>query len=167
LQSGILSCSNHSSCFDTAADPEPEENKGPYRRLAFVGRWLGFRFVVRPVMKIMFGKTFLEDSERLQTRDHWQKQIMSLDRIGTSRATHGVIDRDGVYDQLDRIDVPTLILVGSEDVATPLPKAERMHDAIKDSKLVVIPRAGHSSTIEEPAAVNEALDGFWILHQNL
>ena len=111
-------------------------------------------------MKIMFGKTFLEDSARSHTRDHWQKQIISLDRIGTSGAAHGVIDRDGVYAQLDRIDKPTLILVGDEDVATPLPEAERMREAIKDSKLVVIPRAGHSSTIEEPAVVNEALEEF-------
>jgi len=146
--------------LETAAGPEPEETKGPYRRLAFVGRWLGFRLVVRPVMKIMFGKTFLEDPARSATRGHWKKQIMSVDRIGASKAAHGMIDRVGVCDQLDRIDMPALILVGDEDVATPLPKAERMHEAIKDSKLVMIPRAGHSSTIEEPAVVNQALEAF-------
>jgi pimeloyl-ACP methyl ester carboxylesterase len=39
-------------------------------------------------------------------------------------------------------------------------KAERIAAAIPGAKLVVIPRAGHSSTIEEPAAVNAALASF-------
>jgi len=144
----------------TTADPEPDENKGSYRRLAFVGRWLSFRLVVNPVMKIMFGKTFLGDATRSQTRARWKKHFMSLNRVGTSRAAHGVIDREGVYEQLDRIETPTLILVGDEDVATPLPKSKRMHGAIKGSKLTVIPRAGHSSSIEEPAAMTAALEEF-------
>ncbi len=144
----------------TTADPEPEENKGPYRRLAFVGRWLSFRLVVNPVMKIMFGKTFLIDSGRLKTRARWKKHLMSLSRTGTSHAAHGVIDREGLYEQLDQIKTPTLILVGDEDVATPLPKSQRMHEAIKGSILQVIPRAGHSASIEEPEAINTALKEF-------
>jgi len=146
--------------METTADPEPEENKGPYRRLAFVGRWLSYRLVADPVMKIMFGKTFLDDPARSETRAYWKKHIMSLNRSGTSKAAHGVINREGVYDQLSRIDTSTLILVGDEDVATPLPKSERMQEAIKDSKLQVIPRAGHSATIEEPAAITAALKDF-------
>ena len=146
--------------METTADPEPEENKGPYRRLAFVGRWLSFRLVANPVMKIMFRNTFLEDAARSDTKAYWKKHIMSLNRTGASHAAHGVIDRDGVYDQLNQINVPTLILVGDEDVATPLPKSERMHGAISGSKLQLISRAGHSATIEEPAAIAAALEAF-------
>ncbi len=47
--------------MDTSADPEPEQNKGPYRRMAFIGRWFGFRPVIKPLTKIMFGQTFLND----------------------------------------------------------------------------------------------------------
>jgi pimeloyl-ACP methyl ester carboxylesterase len=151
--------------METTADPEPEENKGPYRRLAFVGRWLSFRLVANPVMKIMFGKTFLADSTRSETRARWRMHLISLDRIGTSRAAHGVIDREGVYEQLKRIETPTLILVGDEDVATTQPKSERMHAAIKGSILKVIPRAGHSASIEEPETITAAIKEF--LHQNL
>jgi 3-oxoadipate enol-lactonase len=146
--------------METTADPEPEQNKGPYRRLAFVGRWLSFRLVVNPVMKIMFGKSFLDDSGRSEIRAQWKKHIMSLSRTGTSRAAHGVIDREGIYDQLGQIETPTLILVGDEDVATPLPKSRRMHEAITGSTLKVIPKAGHSASIEEPAAINAAIEEF-------
>lgn len=146
--------------MDTSADPEPEQNRGPYRRLAFIGRWFGFRPVIKPLMNIMFGKTFLTDPAAEAVRSHWKNHLMGLDKVGTSRAAHGVIDREGVYDQLGRIETPTLILVGEEDVATVPAKAERMREAIKGSKLVVIPGAGHSASIEQPALVTQAIEDF-------
>jgi len=39
-------------------------------------------------------------------------------------------------------------------------KAERMHARIRGSKLVVVSGAGHTSTVEEPGAVNAALEAF-------
>jgi pimeloyl-ACP methyl ester carboxylesterase len=146
--------------MDTSADPEPEQNKGPYRRLAFVGRWLGFRPVLKPVMKIMFGRTFLADPKRESERNQWKNHLLKLGRIGTSRAAHGVIDRAGVYQQLGQIRTPTLVLVGDEDVATVPAKAERLHAAIAGSRLVVIPGAGHSSSIEQPVLVTKAIEDF-------
>lgn len=144
--------------MDTSADPEP--NRKPYRRLAFVGRWLGFRPVVDRVMKIMFGRTFLEDPAKAARREHWRRHLLSLDRRGTYRAAHGVIDRDGVYDRLGRIATPTLILVGEEDVATVPEKSERMRDAIPGARMIRIPGAGHSSSIEQPEGVTEAIRTF-------
>ena len=146
--------------MDTSADPEPEQNRGPYRRLAFVGRWFGFRPVVKPVMNIMFGQTFLADPKLAGVRTKWRNHLLQLDRVGTSRAAHGVIDRAGVYDQLDRIATPTLVLVGDEDVATVPAKAESLHQAISGSKLVVVPGAGHSASIEQPVLVTRALEDF-------
>ncbi len=81
-------------------------------------------------------------------------------RVGITRAVKGVIDRQGVHDQLNEITVPTLIIVGDQDVATVPAKAERMHAGIPGSTLVVIPGAGHTSTVEEPEAVNKALKAF-------
>ena len=146
--------------METTSDPEPVENKGPYRRLAFVGRWLSFRLVSKRVGQIMFGRSFLNDPEREQLQKLWKTRLIALDRIGTTRAAHGVIDRDGFYEHLGQVDMPTLILVGDEDVATPLSKSERMRAAIRNSELIVIPRAGHSASIEEPQAINEALKQF-------
>ena len=151
--------------LETTADPEPEQNKGPYRRLAFVGRWLSFRLVIKPLMKIMFGRSFLEDPAKEETRAKWRNHLLGLNRVGTSRAAHGVIDRNGVYDQLSAINTPTLIIVGKEDVATTPIKSERMRDAIAGAVLKVLPRGGHSSTIEEPEAVTQAIADF--LDQNL
>jgi len=147
--------------MNTSADAEPEQNKGPYRRLAFVGRWLGFRWVVKPIMKIMFGTSFLSDPQREQQKTEWRQRLLSLDRVGTSRAAHGVIDRKGVYEQLSGLTTPTLILAGAEDVATTQSKSERIHSTVAGSQLVTIPRAGHSSSIEEPEAVTKSLLSFF------
>jgi pimeloyl-ACP methyl ester carboxylesterase len=146
--------------METSADPEPEQNVGPYRRLAFIGRWFGFRPVIKPLMNIMFGKTFLTDPGTAAERNKWRNHLLNLGKVGTARAAHGVIDRAGVYEQLGTIVAPTLVMVGDEDVATVPAKAERMQQAITGSKLVVIPGAGHSASIEQPALVTRAIADF-------
>ena len=73
---------------------------------------------------------------------------------------NGVIDRAGIHDELARITAPTLVVVGEEDLATVPAKAERITGAIRGAKLARIPGAGHSSTVEQPAAVTAAIEGF-------
>ena len=145
---------------ETSADPEPEENIGRYRLLNFVARWFGLRLVADRVMPIMFGAKFLRDPGRREQRHEWRERMIANHRVGITRAVNGVIDRAGVHDQLDGITTPTLIIVGDQDVATVPAKAERMHARIRGSRLVVIPGAGHTSTVEEPRAVNAALEEF-------
>lgn len=144
----------------TSADSEPVENVARYNRLNFVARWLGLRFVTTPVMQIMFGQTFLTDLNRATQREAWKKRLIANHRISITRAVRGVIDRQGVYDEISKITAPTLIMVGEEDVATVPAQAERIQARIAGSRLVKIPRAGHSSTIEEPEAVNTAIKAF-------
>ena len=61
---------------------------------------------------------------------------------------------------LERVTVPTLIVVGDEDTITPLSDAEQMHRAIGGSALVTIPGAGHMSNLEAAGAFNEAMRTF-------
>lgn len=146
--------------METSADAEPEENVPKYNMLAFVARWFGLGVVANRVMPIMFGQTFLNDPERAGQRDMWRKRLLANHRVGVTRATRGVTARKGVYDEIDQIKAPTLIIVGDEDVATVPVKSERMHARIPNSRLVIIPKAGHSSTVEEPEAINAAIAEF-------
>lgn len=52
------------------------------------------------------------------------------------------------------------ITLGEEDIATPPETARQMHEKIPRSQLVIIPAAGHSSNVEQPEAVNDALRTF-------
>jgi pimeloyl-ACP methyl ester carboxylesterase len=54
---------------------------------------------------------------------------------------------------LSKITVPTLIIWGEKDDATPLSDAEVMHKNIKNSKLIVIPNTGHSPHKTHPKEV--------------
>ncbi len=96
------------------------------------------------------------DSRDLSARP----QAAARRRQGIIRAANGVIDRQGIYEQLERIATPTLILVGDQDLATPPARSERIHARIAGSRLRGLPGAGHTSTIEEPAAVNAAIADF-------
>ncbi len=58
---------------------------------------------------------------------------------------------------LPLIDLPTLILVGEEDQATPIGYAEYLQAHIRGAVLQVIPHAAHLASLENPAAFNRQL----------
>lgn len=66
---------------------------------------------------------------------------------------------DSVAD-LASVDVPTLVLVGDQDVPSPPDVARTMQEGIPGSELVVVPGAGHLSGLEAPEAFNAALVEF-------
>ena len=63
-------------------------------------------------------------------------------------------------DLLPRIAVPTLLIWGELDARSPLNVARQFEREIPDAKLVVIPRAGHVSNLEQPERVNQAVREF-------
>ncbi len=143
---------------ETSADPEPLENIGRYRLLTRVVKMIGPRIVRPRVAPIMLGKSTLSDGARRDEVARWN-ELMSR-RRDIWRAVNGVIDRAGIEDELVRITARTLVIVGEEDVATTPAKAEKIVAGIRGATLARIPHAGHSSTVEQPDAVNEAIDQF-------
>ncbi|MBJ3778623.1 alpha/beta fold hydrolase [Acuticoccus mangrovi] len=61
---------------------------------------------------------------------------------------------------VDRISLPTLVVVGARDRVTPPALAEEIAARIGGATLVILPGAGHLSNIEAPAAFNAALVDF-------
>lgn len=145
--------------METSAEGEPTENVPKYRTLSTVVKWLGTWAVARPVMKIMFGKTFLQDPARADERRYWINQLKQ-NKKSIVRAVNGVIDRQPILPELKHIHLPTLVIVGSEDVATIPAKAQTIHEHIAGSIQKVMPRGGHTSSIEEPEAITGAIRGF-------
>lgn len=148
------------SLLESAADAEPAANVPKYKRMSLVARWLGLRLVVGPVMKIMFGPAFLKDPARAPLRAEMKRQLLANDRRGSTLATMGIVTRAPVEGELDRISVPTLVVSGEADSAIVPERSQRTAARIKGAKFVSIPRAGHSSSVEEPEAVNRAIDEF-------
>src|SRR5262249_40814129 len=140
--------------------PEPAQNRPRYRAMALATRILGVKPFAPRILPIMFGQKFLKDPARAEERAEWQRRGAANNRTGIVRATAGVINRKGVAEELSRITTPTLITVGDQDVATRPEESQYMHEHIVGSRLVIIPSAGHTSTVEEPEAVNAALAEF-------
>ena len=63
--------------------------------------------------------------------------------------------------KLGVIRVPTLVIVGREDLGTPVAMAEDIHRGIPGSELVVLDNAAHFSNVEQAPAFNRALDAFY------
>jgi 3-oxoadipate enol-lactonase len=145
--------------MDTAAGKEP--NRLRYHVFRLLARWFGPRAVSGRIMPILFGRKFLTDSTRAALREQWQEHLLANNRTGIFRAARGVIDRQGCEDLLDRIAIPTLILVGDDDTATPPAKSRILHERIRGSRMEIIPAGGHSLSVEEPEAVNKALRRFF------
>lgn len=143
--------------METTADPEPNTFK--YNILNAIVKLFGVKVVTHSVMKIMFGKTFIADNQRNELRQKWVKKLQSNQKTIT-RAVEGVITRKGVFDEIANISLPTLVMVGDEDVATIPEKSKRIHQQIKNSKLVIIKGAGHTSSVEEPEQVCKAMEEF-------
>jgi len=146
--------------IETSADPEPAENIPRYRQLASVARYIGLRPAAGRVMWVMFGKTFMSDPARAAERKLWRQRMASNNKQGVLRALNGVIERQSIYGELGHVTLPTLIMVGDEDVATVPAKSQRIHEAIAGSRLVTIPHAGHTSSVEQPQAVSAAIEDF-------
>ena len=89
-----------------------------------------------------------------------REMIESSDAHGTAAAQRGMAMRRDYSDDLAEINVPTLIVVGSEDSITPVSDAEVMHRQIRDSRLEIIDEAAHVSNLEQPEVFNRALEAF-------
>jgi 3-oxoadipate enol-lactonase len=144
----------------TSASPEPHAFR--YRMLCWLAWLFGPRAVTRWVMPVQFGQAFLNDPQRAEERQLWYERMATNDRLGSVRAAGGVIDRPDYSSLVSRVRVPTLIVAGEADRATPPAEAEKLHTLIAGSRLELIPGAGHAVPIEEPAAVSELVNQFLV-----
>jgi 3-oxoadipate enol-lactonase len=150
---------------ESAADPEPRWNVPKYRVLSLVGRRFGYRPLLPAVMRIMFGRTFLADRSRRDVRAKMEAELVALEPLRVDAALDAVIRRRALSDaELSRIKVPTQVVHGDEDKAIVTARAARTARAIPGCKLVNIPRAGHTSSVEAPEAVARALADFFEAH---
>ena len=79
---------------------------------------------------------------------------------GICSAEIALATRTNTLEEYSKLDIPTLILVGSEDILTPINFSEKMHESFKNSILKIIPNAGHLSNIDNPETFNHEVENF-------
>jgi len=92
---------------------------------------------------------------------HVMKMMTMTPPAGAAAALRGRAQRIDYLPTLSKIAVPTLVVVGREDVYTPVAQAEQLRDGIPGAKLAVIEGAGHMPNLEQVDVFNEAL-GSWL-----
>jgi 3-oxoadipate enol-lactonase len=146
--------------LDSSADREPTVSAVKDTAMALVYPLVGARVLMPFVLPIMFGPTFRNDTRNKPVIDEFVRGLARCARLGTSRAVFAVAARKPVRPELARISVPTLVIVGADDVATKPDKARRIAAGISGARLEIVTDSGHSSTVEQPARITELLDKF-------
>ncbi len=79
---------------------------------------------------------------------------------GIAGALEALAGRADRRPDLPGIAAPALVIVGADDVVTPLPFAETLAAGIPDAELVVIEGAGHLTALERPEEFAAAVGAF-------
>jgi pimeloyl-ACP methyl ester carboxylesterase len=106
----------------------------------------------------LVGKTTRD--KRPDIYDAMHRMMAQTEVPGIIGALEALMARPDSTPTLATIDVPTLIVVGDEDVITPVSEARAMHAAIAGSRLEILKQAGHLSNVERPAAFNTVMSEF-------
>lgn len=146
--------------LDTSAGPEDPDKARQYTMLAGIYLLTGIGPLRKKVLPLMFGPTFLADPASAAVVAEWERRLGRCRRSGIARAVRGVADRTAVESEVGSITAPTLIVVGADDAATPVQKSRRIAELIPGSRLEIVPGAGHTSTLEQPAAVTRLIREF-------
>lgn len=117
----------------------------------------GVEPMVEPSITRWFTKPSRDANQSLM--DELRQMIRRVTKDGYLGGATVVMEMNHVA-QLAEISTPTLIIVGREDVSTPVAEAQLIHDHITDSTLCVIDDAAHLPNIEKPAEFNRVLTQF-------
>jgi pimeloyl-ACP methyl ester carboxylesterase len=110
------------------------------------GRYLMFRFAIRY-------------PGRLRKELLWEQMASGLPCPGFADSLQSVIEYDARH-RLEEIEIPTMIMWGTDDRVIPSAAALSYHRRIPHSRLQIFERTGHVPQLERPARFNRLLDEF-------
>ena len=149
--------------MDTYLGPEPEDTRARYFRMLDAVEQAG---AIQPPMQEAIAPLFFSPITIKQTPDLINRFKAGLSSTSAERIPgilgigRGIFSRASMIDRLSEIDVPTLVIVGADDLSRPLHEAQQMAEAIPGAHLEVIAGAGHISNLEQPERVTDLLGNF-------
>jgi 3-oxoadipate enol-lactonase len=121
----------------------------------------GMEPLVEPTLQRWFTAPFL--AQRPAAVERVARMIRSTPPLGYAGCCHAIPSID-LTRRLSSLDCPVQVIVGEQDVGTPVAMAREIHEAAPGSQLVIIPNASHLSNLEQPEAFNRALLDFLARH---
>jgi pimeloyl-ACP methyl ester carboxylesterase len=104
----------------------------------------------------------VEEMCRLTPADYRREVIEKQKAIGPAIMLNDFLccDKFDIRDRVHEIKLPALIICGELDIMTPVKYANYLGTKIADSRVVIVPGAGHFVFAEKPEVVNEAIEDF-------
>lgn len=143
---------------DTRAGADSDQARAGRQKLLDLVKQQGSHGVAEEMLPKLLGETTRTQQPPLV--DHVRRLIERQTSEGIAAAIVRLRDRPDSTPLLREIGVPVLVVVAEEDTVTPPAEAEQMRAQLEDARLLRIPRAGHLSCMENPAAFNAALADF-------
>lgn len=140
-----------------ATFPQAETGAGKQLRNAMADRLLreGMDGYAGEVLPKMLGPRSIAALPAVA--DHVMAMMRATSPEGAAAALRGRAERPDYAETLARLDVPALVVVGSDDAFTTREDAERMRDLLAGSKLCWIDGVGHMPNLEAEAVFNRAM----------
>ncbi len=104
--------------------------------------------------------TLVSKSAPAAVRQTLENMVASQSVEAATRALEAMRDRRDTTHVLKQLEVPLLLIGGTEDTVTPAEVMKSMKQAQPDAELVIIDGAGHLPNLERPAEFNKALIRF-------
>ncbi len=143
---------------DTRAEADSAEARANRTRLIDVVRTHGVAAVADEMVPALLGAT------TRATRPDLVERVRALILGNPPSAVEGALTammaRPDSTPLLPSITVPTLVLVGEEDVLTPPALSTAMVSLLPGAELIGLPQAGHLASLEQPDAFNAGLLSF-------
>lgn len=143
---------------DTRPQPDtPEARSNRLKSAADVLEQGTEQFIETMVPKLMGQTTVATRPDLVDGARHMMRKMSPQD---ISLVQRGMAERPDSVADLKTINVPTLILIGEEDILSTVADGELMRQSIAGSQLKVIPKAGHYAPWEQPEPVGKILRQF-------
>ncbi len=143
---------------DTAASAQAVFNRVRITALGPVLRTPARRLVVPQLVNALFGPTARREQPALVAT--WRDRFLGQDPASMIVAARAFLGRDDVVGRLSEIAVPTLVIVGEQDVDPGVAASVSLTAHIPDARFVVLPDTGHLSALEQPGVFGTAVLDF-------
>jgi 3-oxoadipate enol-lactonase len=140
---------------DTGAAAQGLVNRVKIAALSPVWRTPARRFIASQVVNVLFGATARRDQPELVAT--WRDRFLAQDPASMMTVGHALVQRDDVTARLAEIRVPTLVIVGEQDVDPGVAASVALAARIPGARFIALPDTGHLSALEQPEAFGAAL----------
>jgi pimeloyl-ACP methyl ester carboxylesterase len=140
--------------MDTQATPDTPEATARRRGFIEQSKLGRFHGVQPSLLPTILHSRHLDDQAIVQPILEMAAEVGA---DGFCREQTAMIARPDSRPLLVEIEMPTVVIVGRQDQATPLVRAQEMATDIANARLVITEECGHMAPLEKPAEVSAAL----------